>query len=425
MICKRHSIISILENIRAKRYTKITRRSFSNSLNNNDNNINKIKTFRSSTMTQILPVDPTLITFGKDDKLPSITDEITLKNLTIASEEIKKSGGIVGFPTETVYGLGGSAINDESVKAIYKAKNRPADNPLIIHISSIDQLKRKLLSPNQEIPLVYQELIENFWPGPLTILFPIENLKETNISKYVTTGLSTFGVRMPKHPVARALIALSDTPLAAPSANASTRPSPTMAKHVYNDLNGRIPYILDGGSCQVGVESTVVDGLVDPPMLLRPGGISMEEIIEKSPKFWSHIIKAKKTADENEVVKTPGMKYRHYSPSAKVILFNNCGNGQSAINKYVNDKEEDFKKIALLKLKRFDIDDQDDRFEIVKNLGKTGIEISQNLFSFLREVDELNVDIILVEGIEETNEGLAVMNRLSKAAIEVIEGDDE
>lgn len=379
------------------------------------------RNIRSIMTTEILPIKVDSINFHDD--LPTINDEATKKNLQIAAEKLKEAGGVVGFPTETVYGLGGSALCDESVKAIYKAKNRPADNPLIVHVSSVEQLKRKLLSPKQRIPSIYNNLIEAFWPGPLTILLPIEQDPvdgwENPISKYVTAGQSTFGVRIPQHPVARALIALSDTPLAAPSANASTRPSPTQASHVYYDLQGKIPYILDGGSCEVGVESTVIDGLVDPPMLLRPGGISLEDIIAKGGVAWKNVIKAKKTAGKLEAVKTPGMKYRHYSPNAQVVLFNNCGNGKDSIDKYLQTQPRG-KAIALLKLKNFDVNHKD--IAIVRDLGKLGSEISRNLFASLREVDQLGVDLILVEGIPESNEGLAIMNRLSKAALETIEG---
>ncbi|CAI5760348.1 unnamed protein product [Candida verbasci] len=364
--------------------------------------------------TKILKVKPEAIIFDKNDVLPTITNEETEKNLNIAANELINTNNAIGFPTETVYGLAGSALNDASVKSIYKAKNRPADNPLIVHISSIDQLKRKLY--NQEIPKIYQPLIEKFWPGPLTILLP-NNPKESPISSYVTANQDTFAVRMPKHPVARALIAISDIPVAAPSANASTKPSPTLAQHVYYDLNGKIPLILDGGACDVGVESTVIDGLSNPPMLLRPGGISLEQIKEVGGEIWKDIIVVKRTAEKSEPVKTPGMKYRHYSPNAKVVLFINCKNGKNAIEEYIKKNQLQNKNIALLKSKYF----EDYPGLINKNLGTSGHEISHNLFKYLREVDEeLKVDLIMVEGIDETEEGLAIMNRLNKAAMEVI-----
>lgn len=368
--------------------------------------------------TRILKVRPESIQFVNDK--PQISDNETLINLEIAAKELTTTHNAIGFPTETVYGLAGFALSDESVKSIYKAKNRPADNPLIVHISSIEQLKRKLI--NYEIPQVYLDLISHFWPGPLTILLPIT--KDSPISKLVTANQDTFAVRMPNHPVARALIAMSDTPIAAPSANASTRPSPTLAEHVYHDLNGKIPLILDGGACDVGVESTVIDGLVDPPMLLRPGGVSLEDIKRVGGKLWENIVVAKKTAGKLEPVKTPGMKYRHYSPTAKVVLFVNCGDGINAIENYLTNNKVDTSatKIALLKSKHFG---EGHPHFIIKRLGTTGNEISHNLFKYLREVDEEDkVELIFVEGIDETNEGLAVMNRLSKAAMEVVNGGE-
>ncbi|KAI5959720.1 uncharacterized protein KGF55_004952 [Candida pseudojiufengensis] len=367
--------------------------------------------------TRILRVNPESIVFKKDQILPHILDKETEDNLNIASEQLK-SLNVIGFPTETVYGLGGSALSDKSVQPIYRAKNRPADNPLIVHISSIQQLKSKLLPSNTEIPNIYKPLIDKFWPGPLTILLR-NDPQNSPISSFVTGNQDTFAVRMPQHPVARALIAISDLPLAAPSANSSTKPSPTMAKHVYFDLNGKIPLILDGGSSNVGVESTVVDGLSSPPMLLRPGGISLEEIKEVGGKQWENIQIAKNLKDDsNEKAKTPGMKYKHYSPNAKVILFINCGDGLKIMKEYIEKHNLEKSKIAILKTRNFQ---NLEGIEIIKSLGVVGEEISRNLFKLLREVDEeANIDYIFVEGIDETNEGLAIMNRLNKAAVEVI-----
>ncbi|KAI5956064.1 hypothetical protein KGF57_003550 [Candida theae] len=369
--------------------------------------------------TKLLKVKPESIIFSKDQLLPRINDKETEENLKIAAKELQTTDNVIGFPTETVYGLGGSALSDESVKSIYRAKNRPADNPLIVHVSSLAQLQKKLLPPDYKIPQIYQRLIDEFWPGPLTILLPVH--KGSPISKYVTANQDTFAVRMPQHPVARALIAISDLPLAAPSANSSTKPSPTMAQHVMHDLSGKIPIVLDGGSSDVGVESTVVNGLCSPPMLLRPGGISVEELKRVGGEEWEHVQIAKRTAESNEAVKTPGMKYKHYSPNAKVILFINCGNGEESIAEYVKSNHIDLNqtKVALLKSKQF----KDFKgIEVVKDLGKSGEDISRNLFKLLRQVDEEDkVDIIFVEGVDETNEGLAIMNRLNKAAVEVVE----
>lgn len=372
--------------------------------------------------TKILKVDVNSVMFKKGEDMPTITDGETLANIKIAAKELKDTNNPIGFPTETVYGLGGSALQDNSVKNIYKAKNRPADNPLIVHVSSIEQLKRKLLPQDYEIPPIYHQLIENLWPGPLTILLPVG--EDSPISTLVTANQDTFAVRLPSHPIARALIALSDTPVAAPSANASTRPSPTLASHVYHDLQGKIPYILDGGACDVGLESTVVDGLSNPPLMLRPGGYSLEDIRKNGGDQWSNIVHVKKVAGKNEAVRTPGMKYRHYSPTAKVVLFLNCGDGIEAMGKYIKSNNlEPTTKIALLKSKSFvSAKELNNLITIERDLGTKGTEISHNLFAALREVDEMGVDVIFVEGVDETEEGLAIMNRLSKAALITIDG---
>ena len=367
--------------------------------------------------TKILPVDKNSVSF-KGEK-PLFSDEATEKSLRLAANVVRSAGQVVAFPTETVYGLGGSALDDDSVKAIYNAKNRPADNPLIVHVSSVDQLQRLILTRLHKVPSIYEKLLAKFWPGPLTILVPIE--EGSPISALVTTGQKTVGVRMPDHPIARALIALSDTPLAAPSANASTRPSPTLASHVMFDLKGKIPYILDGGACLVGVESTVVDGLSSPPMLLRPGGVSAENIRKFGGDEWGNLVIAKKTAGKLEPVKTPGMKYKHYSPTAKVILFVNCGNGIDAITNYTKGLEG---KFALLKSSRFACAEEMGILgAIERSLGNSATEMAHSLFRELRDVDEMGVDYILVEGVDETGDGLAVMNRLSKAASEVVNGN--
>ena len=382
-----------------------------------------VRLFRPMYTTKILKVDLKSVHFK--DSVPSFTDEVTETNIQLAANEIKSNNNVVAFPTETVYGLGGSAINDESVKAIYKAKNRPADNPLIVHVSSVDQIGRKVFNNDQyQIPPIYLPLIEKFWPGPLTILLPIPEDMTCPVSKLVTAGQKTVGIRLPQHPIARALIAVSDTPIAAPSANASTRPSPTLALHVYHDLRGRIPYILDGGACDVGLESTVVDGLTTPPMLLRPGGVSLEQIKAVGGTAWSNIKVSKASATANEAVKTPGMKYRHYSPTAKVILFLNCKDGIAAVRTYMEQNLVPLSaRIALLRSRYFAPADQiSPQICLDRHLGVSGNHISHNLFHSLRHVDEANVDLIFVEGIDELDEGLAIMNRLNKAALTTVDG---
>lgn len=399
--------------------------------------MNSSMTVNENMHTEILKVDASSIHFEQPGAASShltISDPTTEKNLRRAAKILQETTQTVAFPTETVYGLGASALDDATSRAIYTVKNRPADNPLIVHVSGLDQLRRVL---HTELPRVYEPLVKQFWPGPLTVVLPAPVDAATGrkiVSPVCTHGQATVAVRMPAHPVARALIALSDLPLAAPSANASTRPSPTTAQHVYADLHGRLPLILDGGACDVGVESTVVDGTVSPPRLLRPGGISLEQIRAAGGPAWANVVVGKANAGKDEIVRTPGMKYKHYSPRAPVVLFNNCGNGVSAVSKYLQSysssatsDSNDKIKIALLPTHQFDITKLETEIKtagfvvITKSLGKTGAEISHNLFSALREMDEdKGCDLILVEGIDETNEGLAVMNRLTKAASTVI-----
>lgn len=396
--------------------------------------------------TKILKVDPASIHFSPDahisGSLPTISDPTTKKALLEAAKIIRETDNTVAFPTETVYGLGGSSLNDNSVLSIYKAKKRPSDNPLITHISSIDQLNRRIYRENnlsadsllKNIPDSYHSLISKLWPGPLTILLSVPASGINTLSKLTTGDQPTFAVRIPANPVARALIALSDTPIAAPSANASTRPSPTLASHVYHDLKGRIPLILDGGACKIGVESTVVDGLSQPPSLLRPGGFTYEQILELGGEAWADCkVERRQNVGEAEKVRTPGMKYKHYSPSAKVILLVPDENSSSEVriqrlNKVIEDEVNSspgsINSVAILTASHLNNEPVNELLTskksmkvIVQSLGKSGEEIQANLFAALRKVDETdNVDLIIVEGVPETDEGLAVMNRLRKAA---------
>jgi L-threonylcarbamoyladenylate synthase len=364
--------------------------------------------------TKVLKIDPSTISFDKQTNELIITDEHTKQVLQEAAE-LLQSSQVVGFPTETVYGLGASSLSSDAVRRIYEAKNRPADNPLISHISSVDMITDLFKT---KIPEVYKPLIAKFWPGPLSIVLPVS--EGCPVSPVVTAGQNTFAVRFPENKVARALIQVSNLPLAAPSANASTRPSPTLASHVYEDLQGKIPMIIDGGQCDVGLESTVVDGTVDPPMLLRPGGISLEEI-RKLGGSWTNIVLGKKTAGQYEKVRTPGMKYKHYSPTAKVILFENFNNAIDAVNFYTNTVGDNLngKKYAVVRSKYWTKTPED--ASLILDLGKTGDDIQRNLFAALRDSDAQNVDIIFVEGVSEEDEGLAIMNRLSKAASQIFD----
>ncbi|KAF4627322.1 hypothetical protein G7Y89_g10832 [Cudoniella acicularis] len=283
--------------------------------------------------TRILPVDTSDL--GKFENRQTLekwelpTNTTHLEPLQKAAHLLRESSIPVGFPTETVYGLGADATRSDAVKGIYKAKGRPSDNPLIIHVCDLTML-RSLLAPVAEangdtnapadpIPEIYKPLIQRFWPGPLTILLP--NPTPSKLAPEVTAGLPSFGARMTDSPLALSLIKLAGFPIAAPSANASTKPSPTTAQHVLHDLNGRIELILDGGACHVGVESTVVDGTCDPPVVLRPGGLSIDEI--RQCPGWEKVTRGYKDSSEIGAAapRAPGMKYKHYSPKAKVVLF--------------------------------------------------------------------------------------------------------
>lgn len=285
--------------------------------------------------TRIMPINPSNLgqfvfssprkSFLEDweIKLSKTSPDAAL--LIEAASQLRFTDIPVAFPTETVYGLGADATRASAVLGIYSAKQRPSDNPLIVHISSLQQL-RKLLSPERSaskpdpsidpIPSVYHPLIARFWPGALTILLPLPT--PSPFAPQVTASLSTVAVRMPSSLLALALIHTSQLPLAAPSANASTKPSPTTAAHVLHDLSGRIKMILDGGSCDIGVESTVVDGMVQPPVILRPGGVSIESLRECPG--WEGVVVGYKDGQEVGIPRAPGMKYRHYSPKARVIL---------------------------------------------------------------------------------------------------------
>ncbi|KAK6062878.1 Threonylcarbamoyl-AMP synthase [Seiridium cupressi] len=396
----------------------------------------------------------------------------SIKVLKEAAEYLRSKDIPVGFPTETVYGLGADATRSGSVKGIYAAKRRPQDNPLIVHVSDLDML-RDLLKPatngsasngsTDPIPEIYKPLVAKFWPGPLTILLP--NPAPSKLAPEVTAGLKTFGARMPSSPLALSLIKLTGKPLAAPSANASTRPSATTASDVLEDMDGRIEMILDGGPCQVGVESTVVDGLCSPPVVLRPGGVSLDEI--RSCEGWSGVQKAYKDHSEagakGEAPRAPGMKYKHYSPKAKVILYeaNSTGGREAileadvqAINQLSKElKESEQKTLSIgvirtqtwapgagLQCAKFQskvVEDAETELDVQEgglfntegsligkvfdlSIGRDAKSVAQGLFSALRELDRRKPDLIFVEGISDRDDiAAAVMNRLRKAAAEI------
>lgn len=419
--------------------------------------------------------------------------------LSLAASHLRGFDVPVAFPTETVYGLGADATRSAAVRGIYSAKGRPSDNPLIVHVCDLDML-RSLLRPNPTTPLlsdatntstngsskqngseseeedpipkIYRPLIQAFWPGPLTILLP-NPADGSRLAKEVTAGLPTFGARMPASALARSLIALAGAPLAAPSANASTRPSPTSARHVADDLAGKIELILDSSdsgdvACGVGLESTVVDGLCSPPAVLRPGGVGLDEL--RRLPGWERVQKAYR--DEAEVgggkngaaaPRAPGMKYKHYSPRARVVLYE-AGPGRSSTGGIPGEDlqavlGEGHRTVGLIRTVGWPVfggikcedtavaeaagvgegEDGGDNVLYLplvegKHVGAEGARVldldlggeiksvAQGLFAGLRELDRRGADVIFVQGVSD-GDGIAaaVMNRLRKAA-SVIKG---
>lgn len=323
--------------------------------------------------------------------------ENTTENIQLAGKIIVQ-GGLVAFPTETVYGLGADAKNEDAVRKIFEAKERPADNPLIVHIAD----KTDLNGLVQAIPQSAEKLMELFWPGPLTIIFR----RAKCVPDIVTAGLDTVAVRMPADFIARELIRAAGVPIAAPSANRSGRPSPTNAKYVMEDLNGRIDAVLDGGNCAVGVESTVLDLSGDVPVLLRPGAVTLEQLREVLGE-----VKGGKSARGKEVPKSPGMKYKHYAPRAEVRIVR--GNLEE-VKRYAAQEQKKYRVGILI----FDEFAGEFSGMTVRSLGslRKPEQAANRLFRSLREMDEEGVELILAPEISQEGMWLAVRNRLYKAA---------
>lgn len=318
--------------------------------------------------------------------------------------KIIKSGGVVAFPTETVYGLGANALDSKSVGKIFVAKGRPSDNPLIVHISDIAEVG--ILADN--IPNIAYDLMERFWPGPLTLVLK----KSKIVPKIVTGGLDTVAIRMPKNRISQAIIREAGVPIAAPSANIAGRPSPTTAKHVKEDLSGRISLIIDGGPTKIGIESTVVDLSKKTPMLLRPGSVTLEQLQKIVGKVKIHpIIFGRKT---KTVHRSPGMKYRHYSPNAKIILVEGVKANQK-ISQLLHQYKKQGMRVGILSMKK-----NHARSDLSRFIGSNPSTIAANLFKSFREFDEKKIDIILAQGISQKGLGLGIMNRLGKAAYKKI-----
>lgn len=320
--------------------------------------------------------------------------------------ELIRGGQLVAFPTETVYGLGANALDADGIRRIYAAKERPADNPLIAHISDVSQLRPLIACEPGELA---DRMIKAFWPGPLTMIFP----RAARVPACLSAGLDTVSVRLPAHPVARALISAAGVPIAAPSANRSGRPSPTTAGHVFEDMNGRIPMILDGGECDVGLESTVVDMTGDAPRILRPGGITAEMIARVAGA--SEVDPAvMRPLQEGEQPRSPGMKYRHYAPEGDLtIVSGKPGNVIDAISgMYDRALAEGHRPLILA------LDDHISAYggRRVESLGDGEAAMAHRIFSLLRDADALGADVLFSEAVEAKGLGLAIMNRLGRAA---------
>jgi L-threonylcarbamoyladenylate synthase len=321
---------------------------------------------------------------------------------------IIREGGLVAFPTETVYGLGADALNSKAVLALFEAKKRPLDNPPIVHVENISDVHGLA----EQVPPKAEKLMKKFWPGPLTLVFK----RSERVPDVTVAGLETIAIRMPQHAVALALIKESNCPIAAPSANLAGTPSPTSAKHVFDDLNGRIDAILDGGPTRIGVESTVLDLNVDPPQILRPGGTSLEALrrVLGDVKLHPFVVAEKELPIEKS--QSPGMKHKHYAPKAQVILVEGTVSAVMAtVKSLISAYWLQDKRVGVLAT-----DETAWAYEadVVKSLGsrRNMDAMAANLFRLLREFDEENVDVIVAESVPTEGLGLAVMNRLRKAS---------
>ena len=336
----------------------------------------------------------------------SIEEDNIDESLIRAAGDIIKSGGLVAFPTETVYGLGGDALNPASSKKIYAAKGRPSDNPLIVHIADLDMLDAIVTEVSEPARL----LAERFWPGPLTMILP----KADSVPYETTGGLDTVAVRMPIHKTAAAFIRAAGGYIAAPSANISGRPSPASARFVIEDMDGRIDMIIDGGDVEIGLESTIVDLTGDIPMLLRPGYITLEQLrevlgrVDVDPTIMDGSCKDRP--------KAPGMRYKHYAPKGDLTIIE--GSVES-VSEYINR----LSKVAMDRGKKVGVIATDEtyagyRADSVKSIGSRTdeITIAHRLYNILREFDDEDMEVIFSESFDSSGVGQAIMNRLLKAA---------
>jgi L-threonylcarbamoyladenylate synthase len=321
--------------------------------------------------------------------------------------DILKKGGLVAFPTETVYGLGANGLDAEACRKIYEAKGRPSDNPLILHIGKIEQLSQIVAEVSEDA----KKIIKKFWPGPITVIFKKKSIVPDSVSGH----FGTVAVRFPSNIIARTLVWESGLPIAGPSANTSGKPSPTKAEHVLHDLNGKIEMIVDGGSCDFGLESTILDMSGEKAALLRPGAVTKEMIEEVIGKIdVDEAVYKKVTGDF--VPKAPGMKYKHYSPDADVKLVKGeSGKVTKKINELLTEAKNKGLKTGVLATDEtkalYDAD-----FVLSAGHRKNEKEIGANLFDILREFDKLGADVVFSETFGYDGEGMAIMNRLNKAA---------
>lgn len=334
-------------------------------------------------------------------KVDNYVDNLKNNPQVVDAAHFLRKNEVVALPTETVYGLGGNAESDEAVAKIYEAKGRPGDNPLIIHIADRQQLTRFVA----DVPPKAEQLMDAFWPGPLTIIF---NKKEGVLSEKATAGLATVAVRMPDHPVALALLEVCDLPIAAPSANSSGKPSPTNAAHVLDDLNGKIAGVFDGGATGVGVESTVVDCTEEIPVILRPGGVTKEQLEAVVGEV--HMDAA--LTDEAARPKAPGMKYRHYAPNAPLFMVSGT---RGFLQKLIDEKQREGLRVGVLTTEENVCQYQAD---LVLACGRRSeLEtVAAALYETLRRFNQGQVDVIFSEMFPNTGVGNAIMNRLQKAA---------
>lgn len=342
-----------------------------------------------------------------ETKVLKVNEEVSTNELSLAADLLKR-GGLVAFPTETVYGLGADALDEVAAKKIYEAKGRPSDNPLIVHVASVQALKDLAV----DIPNSAYQLAEAFWPGPLTMI-----LKKSQKVPYGTTGgLDTVAIRMPNHPIALKLIEASGVYVAAPSANSSGKPSPTMAQHVIDDLSGRIDMVIDGGKSVIGLESTIVDLTSERPCILRPGYITqnmLEEVV--GPVDYDKVVLLKE-ADSSVKPKAPGMKYKHYAPYGDVTIFD--GKTEDVVRRINQEVKQQIalgKSVGVIateetKLRYPDV--------LVKSIGTRTDEdtIAAGLYAILREFDQCKTEIIYSESFYDDQLGQAIMNRLIKAS---------